>query len=108
MKLRSTPFPPSVVISPSGILTSDEQITFTFQFSEPVDSFTGSDITLTNATAGTFTAVDSDTFTLVVTPVQSGTVTAAIDSGVTQDAARNNNSSSSASILSLGPASLTL
>jgi Ca2+-binding RTX toxin-like protein len=99
---------PSVVISPSGILTNDEQITFTFQFSEPVDSFTGSDITLTNATAGTFTAVDSDTFTLVVTPIKSGTVTAAMDSGVTQDAARNNNSAGSASILSLGPASLTL
>jgi len=42
--------------------------TATFQFNERVADFTTDDITVTNATKGTFTAVDRDTYTLALTP----------------------------------------
>ena len=43
-------------------------VIYTFQFSETVTGFVVGDITVVNGTKGTFTAVDGDTYTLVVTP----------------------------------------
>ncbi|MEY4753141.1 MAG: hypothetical protein RJA44_816, partial [Pseudomonadota bacterium] len=65
----------------SGTATGD--FTFTFSFSENVSGFTAGDITLSAGTAGTFTAVDAKTYTLVVTPPASGsgTITATVNGG---------------------------
>ncbi|WP_347247595.1 DUF4347 domain-containing protein [Zoogloea sp.] len=43
-------------------------VTFTFQFSEGVSGFTVDDITVTNGSKGSFSSIDADTYTLVVTP----------------------------------------
>ena len=67
---------PTVSISSSITqLINDVDATLTFEFDEDVGSFgfTTDDITLSTGTKGTFTAVDGDTFTLVVTPPASGT-----------------------------------
>ncbi|HCC07509.1 MAG TPA: hypothetical protein DEP72_05055, partial [Clostridiales bacterium] len=47
--------------------TNASSITYTIQFGEAVTGFDTNDITVTNGTKGTFTAVDSDTYTLNVT-----------------------------------------
>lgn len=91
---------PTLSITPKGILTNQPSTTFTFQFSTPVINFDVSDINLTNGTAGVFTAVDSDTYTLIVTPIADGTVTASVSTGAATDDALNGNTSASASITS--------
>ncbi|KAB2963775.1 DUF4347 domain-containing protein, partial [Zoogloea sp.] len=63
-------------------------VTFTFQFSEGVTGFDAGDITVSNGTKGTFTAVDTDTYTLVVTPTP-GTASGTIQVDVATDAARS-------------------
>src|SRR5207253_2242550 len=75
-------------------------ITFTFQFSETVTGFTAADVSVTNGTKGTFTAVDGDTYTLDVTPTSDGTVTASVGANAAQDAGGNGNTAASASVTS--------
>ena len=99
---------PTVVITPDETTTSDSPIVFTFQFSEMVSGFVSGDVSITNGSAGTFTPVDGDTFTLEVTPAAPGTVTVSIAAGVAQDAAGNDNTSGSASVARPGPAEVTL
>ena len=43
-------------------------ITYTFTFDEAVTGFTAGDITVTNGSKGSFSSIDADTYTLVVTP----------------------------------------
>jgi hypothetical protein len=62
--------------------------------------FVTGNVNLTNRSAGTFTPVDGDTFTLEVTPTSPGTVTVSVAAGVTQDTAGNDNTSDSASVTS--------
>ena len=58
---------PTVAIS--GVpANSNAAFTATFTFSEAVTGFDATDITLANATKGTFTATSSTIYTLVVTP----------------------------------------
>ena len=68
---------------------ADGSILYTFQFSEPVTGFDAADITVVNGTPGTFTAVDGDTYTLVVTPTAGfqGIVPVGVAAGVAFDAA---------------------
>ena len=85
---------PTVVISPADTTTRESPITFTFQFSEPVFGFTASDAQIGNGGTrifGEFTAVDSDTYTLTVTPRIDGPVSIYLDSAVFRDAAGNYN-----------------
>lgn len=89
---------PILTISPNGTQTNAATVTLTFQFSEVVTGFTASDVALTNATPGTFTAVDGDTYTLVVTPVTDGAVTASVEADAAADLAGNINPAASASI----------
>jgi len=107
---------PTVAITPDGTTTTDSPIVFTFQFSEAVSGFVAGDISITNGSAGTFTPVDADTFTLEVTPDSPGTVTASVTasvaasvaSGAAQDAAGNDNVSGSASVTSTAPGEVAL
>ena len=66
-------------------------ITYTFTFAEAVTGFTADDVTVTNGSKGTFTAVSSTVYTLVVTPTAGfeGDVTVDVDAGAATDAAGN-------------------
>ena len=99
---------PTVVISPDGTTTTALSIVFTFQFSEAVSGFVAGDVNLTNGSAGTFTPVNADTFTLEVIPASPGAVTVSVAAGVAQDAAGNFNASASASVTSSAAGAVTL
>ncbi|MDB5336932.1 MAG: cadherin domain protein [Planctomycetaceae bacterium] len=89
---------PTLTISPNGTQSNAGTITFTFQFSETVTGFGANDVTLTNGTKGAFTAVDGETYTLLVTPVADGTVSASVDADAAADLAGNINPAASASV----------
>jgi Ca2+-binding RTX toxin-like protein len=80
---------PTLSITPTGTITSDSPILFTFQFSEPVFGLMVSDINLSNGTAGALTRIDGDTFTFEVSPTANGTVTVSTDLGAASDEAGN-------------------
>ena len=81
---------PSVTIS--GVpATSNAPFTATFTFSEAVTGFAAGDITLTNASASSFTVTSTMVFTALITPAVSGTVTVDVPANAAQDAAGNGN-----------------
>ena len=75
-------------------------ILYTFQFSETVTGFDAADITVVNGTKGTFTAVDGDTYTLVVTPMAGfqGILAVGVAAGVAFDAAVTPNTAAALSV----------
>ena len=89
--------PPSLTITPNSGSTNAATITYTFQFTETVTGFDATDITVTNGTKGDFTAVDGDTYTLVVTPTSDGLVTASVGANAAQDGGSNGNAAASGS-----------
>ncbi|QGJ70728.1 Hypothetical protein PBC10988_24260 [Planctomycetales bacterium 10988] len=90
--------PPTLEITPDGGSTSADPILFTFEFSEDVTGFEAGDIFVTNGTAGTFTTVDANTYTLEVMPTADGDVTVTVADGVAEDLAGNENLGDSATI----------
>ena len=95
--------------APTVTITDDEagtaniasgSILYTFQFSETVTGFDAADITVVNGTPGTFTAVDGDTYTLVVTPMADfqGILAVGVAAGVAFDAAVNPNTAADLSV----------
>jgi hypothetical protein len=90
----------SLAITPNGTTTGASPITFTFQFSRAVTGFTASSVAITNGTAGTFTAVAADTYTLDVAPTVNGTVTVSVTAGAAQDTSGFQNLAASASVTS--------
>ncbi|QGJ71774.1 Hypothetical protein PBC10988_34830 [Planctomycetales bacterium 10988] len=80
---------PTLGITPDGGATNESPITFTFQFSEFVFNFDTSDVMVTGGAKGTFTAIDRDTFTLVITPSGDGLVTVSVADDVAEDASGN-------------------
>ena len=99
---------PSLTITPDGVSTSDNPITFTFQFSETVTDFVAGDITITNGSAGTFTAIDGDTYTLDVVPTAFGAVTVNVAAGVAQDLADLDNTAAAATVTFVPALTLTI
>lgn len=90
---------PTVTITAStSDISTASIVTYTMQFSEIVTGFTTGDITVTNGTKGTFTAVDGDTYTLVVTNSVSCIQTVSIAAGTCTDAAGNGNAAGSKAI----------
>ena len=88
--------------APSVVITDDEagtaniaggNVVYTFQFSEAVTGFTAADVDVVGGTKGTFTAVDGDTYTLVVTPNANfeGNLTVDVAANVAADLAANGN-----------------
>ena len=63
-------------------------------FSEEVNNFAITDITLNNATASVFTAVSKQIYSALITPVTDGEVRVKVAAAKTQDAATNNNEAS--------------
>ena len=95
--------------APTVTITDDEagtaniasgSILYTFQFSETVTGFDAADITVVNGTPGTFTAVDGDTYTLVVTPMADfqGILAVGVAAGVAFDAAVTPNTAADLSV----------
>jgi hypothetical protein len=86
---------PTITISDnnSGIAKSGQNVTFTFTFSEAVSGFSAAAIAVGNGTMGTFTAVSSSVYTLVVTPKASstGNVTIDVAANAASDAVGNGN-----------------
>ena len=97
--------PPALTVT----ITDDEagtaniasgSILYTFQFSETVTGFDAADITVVNGTKGTFTAVDGDTYTLVVTPLADfeGILAVGVAAGVAFNAAVTPNTAAALSV----------
>jgi hypothetical protein len=87
--------PPVVTIASSAAgSTASGAITFTFTFSKDVGTtFTASDVTVTGATAGTFTRISGTSATLVVTPpaATTGTASVAVAAGAVADGSGSTN-----------------
>ena len=90
---------PTLAITPRNTTTNASPVTFTFQFSETVTGFDASDVSVTNGTKGNLTAIDGDTYSLIVTPITDGTVSVSVSANAAQDAASNGSTSASASII---------
>ena len=81
---------PSILIQNVPV-NSNSSFTATFAFSEVVTGFIVTDITLTNATASSFTAVNGSTYTALITPLVTGAVTLDVNANVAQDSVGNLN-----------------
>jgi len=84
---------PSVTITNDVTGTATGEVTYTFTFSEAITGFSVDDVTVTNGTKGTFTALSSTVYTLVVTPTAnaSGSMAVNVPAAVAQDLAGNAN-----------------
>ena len=81
---------PTVTIS--GVPgTSTAPFRATFTFSEAVTGFAVGDITLSNATASSFTVTSTTVYRALVTPTAAGTVTVDVSANAARDAAGNGN-----------------
>ncbi|MFO0018089.1 MAG: beta strand repeat-containing protein, partial [Synechococcaceae cyanobacterium] len=85
---------PTVTITDSDADTvniADGTVTFTFTFSEAVTGFSASKVTIGNGSKGTFSAVSSTVYTLLVTPTASasGDITVAVSTTGVTDATGN-------------------
>ncbi len=84
---------PTVSVSgPAGPVNGD--FTTTFTFSEEVNGFVNTDVSLVNATMGALSTSDNITYTATVTPTSDGNVQIDVPSGAVSDNAGNNNSAS--------------
>jgi hypothetical protein len=91
---------PIVAITDNTTGTATGPVTYTFTFSEAVTGFTADDITVTNGTKGTFTAIDSTHYTLVVTPTtnSTGNITVDVAAAAATDAASNASTAATQSV----------
>jgi hypothetical protein len=88
---------PTVTISSSATdPTNTSSIPVTITFSESVTGFVVGDISVTNGTAGSFSTINTYTYTAIITPAAVGTVTVNVDASVATDAAGNNNTAATA------------
>ena len=83
---------PSIVISSdiSGTATNRMFIA-TFTFSEDINGFVSSDVTVSNATIGSLSATSASVYTATITPINDGAITIDVAPNVVQDAASNGN-----------------
>lgn len=92
--------PPTLTITDSvTAATATGPVTFTFTFSEDVGtSFTAADVTITGATAGALTKVDTTRYTMVATPPANttGTINISAAIGTFSDLAFNLNTAAAA------------
>ena len=70
-------------------INSTTDLTATFTFSENVTGFETGDVTVTNGTKGTFTAVSATVYTLVVTPSSGSDLTVTVAANSATDSAGN-------------------
>ena len=90
---------PTVVITASTPdTTSVSSITYTFEFSANVIGFVVGDVGVTNGVKGTFTEVDGNTYTLVVTNSGACTQAVVVGNGVCIDVDGNGNAGGSKTV----------
>jgi uncharacterized repeat protein (TIGR01451 family) len=82
---------PSVALSTAAAATTNAPFTVTATFSEAVTGFVLADVSVGNGTASSLQG-SGTTYTFVVTPAASGTVTVDVAANVAADAAGNGNS----------------
>ncbi|MDC0390622.1 autotransporter domain-containing protein [Candidatus Thioglobus sp.] len=89
---------PTIAITATGVTdgsTSDAStLALTFTASEATSNFVVEDITVSNATLSSLTAVSSTVYTAILTPTTQGAVTIDVAAGSFTDAASNNNTAS--------------
>jgi hypothetical protein len=83
--------PPRVALTSTSTPTVTGLFSVTATFSEDVNGFDNTDITLANATVGNFVKVDGKTYTFDVTPAASGNVTVDVPAAIATDTEGNNN-----------------
>jgi hypothetical protein len=102
--------PPTIAITDNAVGTATGDVTYTFNLSKASTNFAAGDITVAGGTAGTFTAVSSTQYTLVVTPPVNVTANMTVDvaGGVFTDAAGNNNIAATQSVQAFDTAPPTI
>lgn len=85
---------PAVTLTKTIGNATNAPFTITIQFSEVVNGFAIGDLALTNAASSNLQTTDNKIWTVLVTPVADGPVTASIPAGVATDQATNLNTAS--------------
>lgn len=78
----------SVILDSAADPVTHAEFTVSITFDEPVNGFAVGDITVSNASVGSF-AGSGASYTAIITPTDDGTVTVDVGAGVAQDAAGN-------------------
>ncbi len=86
---------PTVSLSSAAPAITNAPFSVTATFTESVNNFIASDISVTNGTVSGFTGSGS-TYTFTVTPTSQGTVTVNVPAAVATDAGNNNNTAATA------------
>lgn len=94
--------PEVTITSDKDYVKANEDITYTFTWSEEVVEFTKENITVNNGTKGTF-AGEGNKYTLVVKPTGENDVEVVVAEGVVTDVAGNNNIASAKNIIPVIP-----
>lgn len=92
---------PGLSINSSVAGIANGEVTYTFLFTEAVMGFDATDVTLTGATAGNFSAVSDSEYTIVVTPAanSTGTIGVAVAADAATDVAGNGNTAATSTPL---------
>ncbi|MDB2403212.1 BspA family leucine-rich repeat surface protein, partial [Litoricolaceae bacterium] len=92
---RAESIPPTMTITAAevsdGDTSDDSTLALTFTSNEATSNFIVGDITVTNGSLSSFTAVSSTVYTATFTPTAAGAVTIDVSSGAFTDAAGNDN-----------------
>ncbi|MEG3960576.1 Ig-like domain-containing protein, partial [Microcoleus sp. herbarium2] len=83
--------PPRVALTSTETPTVTGLFSVTATFSEDVNGFDNTDITVANGTVNNFVKVDAKTYSFDVTPAASGNVTVDVPAAIATDTAGNNN-----------------
>ncbi|MFN3701510.1 MAG: DUF1566 domain-containing protein [Alphaproteobacteria bacterium] len=70
--------PPTVVLSPDGVLTNADPVIFTAVFSEAVTGLTAAGISVTNGTVNSVTSITATNWEVSVAPTADGVITAQV------------------------------
>ncbi len=90
--------PRVTLTSDVAALTAKPSALFTIRFTEPVQGFLVSDLRITGGRAGAFKAIDSRTYTVVVSPTVDGEMRVAVPAGAARDSANRNNHPAEATV----------
>ena len=88
--------PTVAITSEAAAPLTTEAFTVTIRFSEPVEGFELEDIEVSNGTASNFNRVSSRTYTVTITPEETGEVRVEVGSNVARDGAGNGNQAAEA------------
>ena len=96
---RTDVTPPTLSLSESSFGQALGPVTLTLQWSEPVVGFTADKVLVTDAQKGPLVALDSLTYTMLLTPPVSsrGTISVSVAAGAVRDAAENPSAAASLS-----------